>query len=410
MEVARILQFGTTLRDDVSDMALTATGEICVTGYTWGSLGADNAGHADIWVGKYTRAGETLWQSQVGTDKEDIAESIAVDADGNIYVVGHTRGTLAGEEADQNDEGGLGKLDAIVLKYDSDGVLLWHKQFGTEEDHDAFHSVDVDADGNIHVVGYTYGSLWGNNEGGREIILAALDGQGRLLSSRQFSAADETAGLAIAVGAEGHIWIGGETRASIGAENQGARDALVTLLDGDAQVLSADQFGTFSVDRIESIALDDEGGCYAAAYTQGSADGPPERVWEILLARYGSDGQRQWLIRRPAAGGLEDVGDIAVGPDGGFYLAASVREPLEGVVSQYTPANVLLAAYSQDGREQWSFQFGGEGGPHGDTPKAVAVDAEGRCYVAGTTWRSLAAENLGEADAFIVVLEPTDPR
>ena len=64
------------------------------------------------------------WIRQFGAvgPASDVAH--AVDANGNVYVVGSTSGTPSGQSS-------AGSCDAFVRKYDSAGTELWTRQFGT---------------------------------------------------------------------------------------------------------------------------------------------------------------------------------------------------------------------------------------------------------------------------------------
>ena len=112
-------QFGTFATDHTTDVAIDASGNVYAAGYTGGALpGQSSSGFDDAFVRKYDGSGNELWTMQFGTSTYDYAESVAVDASGNIYVAGETLGALLG----QTSSGGL---DAFVRKYDSSSNELW---------------------------------------------------------------------------------------------------------------------------------------------------------------------------------------------------------------------------------------------------------------------------------------------
>lgn len=115
----------------------------------------------DALVIKSDRNGSPLWTQALKSTPyyaDDYGEGAATDADGNIYVVGSTKGALGGAF-----EGG--ESDAFIVKLDPDGGLIWKRQPGTAE-LDAANGVAVDDEGNIYVVGTTEGDLAGTNKGG----------------------------------------------------------------------------------------------------------------------------------------------------------------------------------------------------------------------------------------------------
>ena len=97
-----------------------------VTGMTFGALpGLSTAGGGDAFLRKYSSNGDEGWTRQLGSTFNDESSGVAADRDGNVSVVGFTSGVLSG----QVSEGGI---DAFISKYDSDGAELWARQLGTD--------------------------------------------------------------------------------------------------------------------------------------------------------------------------------------------------------------------------------------------------------------------------------------
>ena len=87
-----------------------------MTGYTAGGLdGNTSAGDKDLFVVKYNSSGTKQWTKQLGTSSSDNATGVATDSSGNVYVTGWTYGGLDG-----NTNAGI--WDIFVVKYNSDGV------------------------------------------------------------------------------------------------------------------------------------------------------------------------------------------------------------------------------------------------------------------------------------------------
>ena len=98
-------------------------GNVYISGYTDGSLGGPNAGGDDAFVSKYDAAGTLQWTRQLGTSSSDHSYGVSADGLGNVYISGHTGGSLGGPNA--------GSYDAFVSKYDAAGTLQWTRQLGT---------------------------------------------------------------------------------------------------------------------------------------------------------------------------------------------------------------------------------------------------------------------------------------
>lgn len=145
--IEKITQIGTPGIELATAITTDNSGNIYVTGQTNGELGEKNNGSYDPWVAKYDSDGQLLWTKQFGSDKFDSSFSIATDNEGNFIVVGGTQGDLAGPKQAQDD-------DAWIIKYDQDGNLLWSEQFGTDFLNGAT-AIDIDDEGNIFLSGLT---------------------------------------------------------------------------------------------------------------------------------------------------------------------------------------------------------------------------------------------------------------
>jgi hypothetical protein len=161
-----VRQFGTP-EGDLSRGGLSADGlgNVYFSGWTNGSLATLNAGGSDAFIAKFNAAGNQLWTRQLGSAEPDLGQSVSTDGRGNIYLSGHTSGSLGGSNA--------GGSDAWVAKYDANGNHIWTHQLGTESG-DFNISVSDDGLGNIYISGNTAGSLGGPNAGGSDAFLAKL--------------------------------------------------------------------------------------------------------------------------------------------------------------------------------------------------------------------------------------------
>jgi hypothetical protein len=102
-----------------------------VVGDTYKGLdGNTSAGNADLFVVKYNSSGTKQWTKQLGTSSTDLADGVATDSSGNVYVVGYTYGGLDGNT-------NTGGSDLFVVKYNSSGTKQWTKQLGSSsQDYD----------------------------------------------------------------------------------------------------------------------------------------------------------------------------------------------------------------------------------------------------------------------------------
>ncbi len=109
-----IKQFGTAGDDGLylGDITVDDAGNIYVAGFTDSVLaGGSNQGGYDAWVAKYDTNGQQRWISQFGSSELDFSSGLTVDDKGQVYVTGYTQGSLG---AVNN-----GSVDAWITKIDS---------------------------------------------------------------------------------------------------------------------------------------------------------------------------------------------------------------------------------------------------------------------------------------------------
>lgn len=153
-------QFGTGGLDTASSVAVGSEGEVFATGYVIGALpGQKFIGKRDMYVVKFDGTGGLLWTRQFGTEEDDYASGIAVDANGKSFVTGFTSGAFSGHAP-------LGLTDAFVAKFDAAGTLLDAAPFGTDKDDYAF-GIALASRGKIVVTGVTDGTLPGQSPSGQ---------------------------------------------------------------------------------------------------------------------------------------------------------------------------------------------------------------------------------------------------
>lgn len=163
--------WGGTQNDYGTGVAVDAGGYVYVTGYTY-SLGP-TPGIPSVFLLKYDPSGNLLFQKTWGGTKNDFATGIAVDLDGNVYVVGYTKSYSITP----------GVPSAFLLKFDQSGDLLFMKVWGGNRG-DFAYGVAVDSAENVYVTGYTYS--FGPNTQGTNFFILKYDVLGNLLFEKLY--------------------------------------------------------------------------------------------------------------------------------------------------------------------------------------------------------------------------------
>ena len=108
--------------------------------------GLPNKGYADAIIVKYDKDGNLMWQKSWGGNNMDVLNNVIETEDGSIILFGYSYST---------DIEGLpnkGYQDVIIVKYDKDGNMLWQKSWGGNQS-DALNNVIETEDGGIILYG-----------------------------------------------------------------------------------------------------------------------------------------------------------------------------------------------------------------------------------------------------------------
>ena len=143
--------------DTICSVAETADGGIVAGGYFRESLILENGDRITVTGGgyaglilKYDKNGKLEWYKQVGgAGVYDYIYSVGATSDGGVIAGGTFKLNIVLDNGDRVS--GL-DIDGIILKYDKNGNLEWHKEI-TERTADAVYSVKEASDGGILVGG-----------------------------------------------------------------------------------------------------------------------------------------------------------------------------------------------------------------------------------------------------------------
>jgi hypothetical protein len=128
--------------DYAYSIAVDGSGNVYVTGRSVSSLP-----YCDYATIKYNPQGDTLWVRRYNGPGNmwDVANSIAIDGSGNVYVTGYSYGS--------------GNENYATIKYSASGVQQWVQAYnGPGNNYDMANVVIVDTSGNVYATGGSYGS------------------------------------------------------------------------------------------------------------------------------------------------------------------------------------------------------------------------------------------------------------
>jgi hypothetical protein len=364
-------QIGGTGKDQLSALALDASGNIYVTGSFQGTVDFDpgpntinrtSFGGDDIFIAKLDPNGNVVWSRQMGGIDTEYPSSICVSPSGSIYTCGWFRGTADFDpSANTTNLTSNGGDDAFIAKLDANGVFAWAKQIGGG-DMDYGFSIKVDAAENIYVTGSFIdevdfdpgsGIFKAISKGMDDIFISKWDGSGAFIWTYCMGSSDSDSGYGITVDTWGNIyttgWFQGTVDFDPGVDttelsSKGVNDLFVSKLNKEGKLVWAKQFGGSTYDEGFAIAADDYDNVYITGAFQGTVDFDPG-VGKQELSSNGADDvfimKLDWqgnlaLVKQLGNAGNDEGLAIAVDASGNIYIAGIFK----GIVDFNTETGV----------------------------------------------------------------------
>ena len=190
-------------------LELDASANSYVVGQTQGTT----AGLYDGLVAKYNSSGVLQWQRRIGGTGNDYGKGIAVDSSGNVYAaVQWTSGTNK----------------SLLVKFDSSGGTVWQRYMGNGTGSTYPARVSVDASDNVYVAGVTNET----GAGGDDWFVAKYSAGGTIQWQRSIGSSGTDSLLGLDVDADSNIYLAGFT----GAAGSGSDDNMYAVIPGDGSL------------------------------------------------------------------------------------------------------------------------------------------------------------------------------
>lgn len=358
--------------------AVDANGNIYVIGTSTGDFGNElNQGANDAYLTKYDSAGNVLWQHLLGSSGTANAYGLALDpATGGVVVSGASTAPLTQTSLTN------GEKNSFVARYTSDGDQSWVQQLPTLATNQA-NAVSVDASGNITIGGSVSGGVIGAGQasaGGGDAYLVKLSSQGKILAENQFGTSGSDSIGAMTTGSDGSLYV---------ASTQNG-DAIVTKYAGgditSAPVWTKDLGALQAGGAIGGIVASN-GSVYVSGTTSNAnltAGG------QAVIAATSSGGLDSFVaslsdngasatantVTYVGTSGTDTGGAVTLGNDGTVYLTGSTTGTFSGATRNVQGvSNAFAAALNADGTVGWIKQFGGADGV--STGAGLGIDPNG---------------------------------
>jgi len=272
----------------------------------------------------------------------DIANKVAMDSYGNVYVTG------------QSPSIGQGN-DYVTVKYNLAGAQVWVARYNRGTGNDFALDIAVDSAGNVYVTGDSEGDFATikYNSSGTETWIRTYDSGGNDYAS------------AMAVDSAGNVYVTGRSN-----------DDFVTIkYDSGGTEIWVRTHDSGGIDYANNIAVDSAG----SIYVTGSSND------DFVTINYDSAGTEQWIASYDGPGNGVDIAFGLTVKYGYVYVTGQSL----GSGMNYDYATIK---YDSAGTQQWVARYDGPVSGNdipslnyhnGNPADGIAVDSDGNVYVTG---------------------------
>ncbi|MHB8652806.1 MAG: SBBP repeat-containing protein [Terriglobia bacterium] len=390
------------------------------------------------------------YSTYLGGNKDDTANSIAVDSSGNAYIAGQTLSanfptSLAVFQTSCNGCAS-NRTNAFVTKFNASGSALVYSTFLGGTNQDTASAIAIDSAGNAYVTGQALSTDFPTVNpfqasctsclfGVPDAFVTKLNPSGSALVYSTYlggSADDHAAGIAVDSG--GSAYVTGTTSSTdfptstpYQATCNGCAslftDAFVTKFDPTGATLVYSTFlgGSRSEDGL-AVAVDAAGDAFIAGQTQ-SNNFPVASAYQALFAgiqdcfvtELNPNGTGLTYSTYIGGTSVDACQGIALDSAGNAYLTGITRStdfptltPFQNKLGGSQNAFVLKLDHTP-GTLDFSTYLGGN---NTDNANAISVDSSGNVYVTGSTTSSnfpainaIQATYVGNQDAFVTKID-----
>lgn len=311
-------RWGAADKEYAYGVAVDAAGNLLAAGttskYSGSSLVTTN-----MQIRKFSPSGVAQWSKQIGkaSGGSEIANAVATDAAGNVFVTGSFKGKVDFDPSSTiKNVTGDASGSTYVLKLTSAGAFGWVSPFlgRTAASYSSGNDLAVDVGGSIIVGGYYYGSVdfnpgtaistlptytfTGSGPFSSPGFLAKLNSSGAFVWAQKASGAGAVNNIALdaagAIYVTGDFYNSGDFDPGAGSKlltSNGSSDLYVAKFNSAGVYQWAVSVGGSGMDQAQGIAVDSDGDVHIAGSFRDSVDfNPKPLASDLRTSAGGADG------------------------------------------------------------------------------------------------------------------------
>ncbi|RTY96035.1 T9SS type A sorting domain-containing protein [Flavobacterium sp. GT3R68] len=352
-------------------------------------------GQKDIFIAKYTPAGNYSWAKSIGGVASESMSITALTADtnDNVYITGYFYGTVDFDPSPNTAAlTSVGFSDIFIAKYGPSGNYLWAKliqKTGNNSGTNPIKSIAADANGNIYISGYFEGSLDFDPSPANairtstqfyDIFMAKYDSNGNYLWANAIGGNWYDRANAMCLSSNGDIYITGpfadvvDFDPSAGTailDGGGLNNMYFAKYNSNGGLLWVKGILGLDVAEFETMAINANNQLYLSGRFVGSADFDPSAAVAIttssgsvdhFIAKY--DGNGNYLWAKPITGDSSPyINAIVADSEDNLIMTGEFgrSQGNSGTTITFDPTNPATTLTTTDGRDLFLAKFNGSG-------------------------------------------------
>ena len=338
---------------------------------------------------KYDKSGNIKWQKPIGHRRGTLQiMDILTNDDGTFYAIGYGKNV--------GGVNGRGYYDGAIFKFDKDGNEIWHKIFGTSTV-DMFNGGTITSDGGVVVVGSVGNNDFdakgfGKNELESAACIVKYDSDGNLVW-KDIVGGDKDYFNGVVEGTGGDIFVVGNFYSGELFEGLGSADAGVVKFSAKGKYIGVAPISGRGIESFKGITACKNGGIVVVGKSNSSDSGNIDSLfvsdlasrggYDAYIVKFDEDLKREFA--KPFRGQYDDDLVAVVEKEDGVFIAVgksnSSSRDLKGITTRGGD-DMVIASFDKYGNLTWARSFGGT---QNESASAICLAEKEGYVVAGRT-------------------------
>ncbi len=338
---------------------------------------------------KYDKSGNVKWQKPIGHRRGTLQiMDILTNDDGTFYAIGYGKNV--------GGVNGKGYYDGAVYKFDKDGNEIWHKVFGTSTV-DMFNGGTKTSDGGVVAVGSVGNNDFdargfGKNELESAACIVKYDSDGNLVW-KNIVGGNKDYFNGVVEGTDGNLFTVGNFYSGELFDGIGSADSGVVKFDSKGKYVGVAPIAGRGIESFKGITACESGGVVVVGKSNSSDSGNVDSMFVADLASRGGDDA--YIVKfdndlnrefaKPFRGQYNDDLVAVVEKEDGVFIAVgksnSSSRDLKGITTRGGD-DMVIASFDRYGNLTWARSFGGT---QNESASAICLAEKEGYIVAGRT-------------------------